>query len=33
MAISDIAQFTFSVITEGGKDIAKLQKDNTEKIE
>lgn len=31
-AIPDVAQFTFSVITEGGKDITKLQKDNTEKI-
>lgn len=30
-AIPDIAQFTFSVITEGGKDIAKLQKENTDK--
>ncbi len=30
-AIPDIAQFTFSVITEGGKDIAALQKDNTGK--
>ncbi|MFH1401446.1 MAG: SIMPL domain-containing protein [Parcubacteria group bacterium] len=30
-AIPDIAQFTFSVITEGGKDIAALQQDNTSK--
>jgi len=30
-AIPDIAQFTFSVITQGGKDIAVLQKDNTNK--
>lgn len=30
-AIPDIAQFTFSVITQGGKDIAALQKENTEK--
>jgi uncharacterized protein YggE len=30
-AIPDIAQFTFSVITEGGKEIAKLQKENTDK--
>ena len=30
-AIPDVAQFSFSVITEGGKDIAKLQKENTEK--
>ena len=31
-AIPDVASFTFSVITEGGKDIANLQKDNTKKI-
>jgi uncharacterized protein len=30
-AIPDIAQFTFSVITEGGKDITALQNDNTTK--
>ena len=30
-AIPDIAQFTFSVITEGGKDIAVLQNNNTDK--
>jgi len=30
-AIPDIAQFTFSVITEGGKNIATSQKDNTDK--
>ncbi|MDD5145774.1 MAG: SIMPL domain-containing protein [Candidatus Pacebacteria bacterium] len=29
--IPDIAQFTFSIITEGGKDIVSLQKDNTDK--
>jgi uncharacterized protein len=29
--IPDIAQFTFGVITEGNKDIAALQKDNTDK--
>lgn len=29
--IPDVAQFTFSVITEGGKDITGLQKENTEK--
>lgn len=29
--VPDIAQFSFSVITEGGKDIAQLQKENTEK--
>lgn len=28
----DIAQFSFSVITEGGTDIAKLQEDNTKKV-
>jgi hypothetical protein len=32
VAIPDVAQFTFSVITQGGKNIAALQKDNTEKI-
>lgn len=31
IAIPDIAQFTFSVITEGGKDITALQEDNTNK--
>jgi uncharacterized protein len=30
-AIPDVAQFTFSVITQGGKDIAVLQSDNTKK--
>lgn len=30
-AIPDIAQFSFSVVTEGGKDIAKLQSENTQK--
>lgn len=30
-AIPDVAQFTFSVITQGGKDIISLQKENTEK--
>lgn len=30
-AIPDIAQFTFSVVTQGGKDIAALQKENTDK--
>lgn len=30
--VPDIAQFTFSVITEGGPDIGKLQTDNTTKI-
>lgn len=32
VAIPDVAQFTFSVITEGDTDIAKLQKENTEKV-
>lgn len=30
-AIPDIANFTFSVITQGGKDISSLQAENTEK--
>jgi uncharacterized protein len=29
-AIPDVAQFTFSIITEGGKDIAALQKENVD---
>lgn len=32
VAIPDVAVFTFSVITEGGKDIAALQGQNTEKV-
>lgn len=32
VAVPDIAQFTFSVITEGGKNVADLQKQNTEKV-
>lgn len=32
VAIPDVAKFSFGVITEGGKDIATLQKDNTTKI-
>ena len=32
VGIPDVAQFTFSVITEGGKDIGKLQQENTEKV-
>lgn len=32
VTIPDVAQFTFSVLTEGGKDIAGLQKMNTEKM-
>ncbi|MFA5954027.1 MAG: SIMPL domain-containing protein [Patescibacteria group bacterium] len=31
VAVPDVAKFTFSVITEGGKDVADLQKKNTEK--
>ncbi|MEK7549212.1 MAG: SIMPL domain-containing protein [Patescibacteria group bacterium] len=31
-AIPDVASFTFSVIIEGNKDITKLQKENTEKV-
>ena len=31
VAIPDIAQFSFSVITEGGKDIAALQQENAQK--
>lgn len=31
-AVPDVAQFSFSVIIEGGKDIVKLQKENTEKV-
>lgn len=32
VAVPDVAQFTFSVITQGKIDIAKLQKENTEKV-
>ncbi len=32
IAIPDIARFTFSVITQGGKDLGDLQQENTEKI-
>jgi len=32
VAIPDVAVFTFSVITEGGKDIAALQAQNTDKV-
>jgi len=32
VAVPDVAQFTFSVITEGGTDIAKLQQSNTAKV-
>jgi len=31
-AIPDIAEFSFKVITEGGKDISSLQTDNTNKV-
>ena len=31
VAIPDVAQFSFSIITEGGKDIAVLQQENTQK--
>lgn len=30
-AVPDVAQFTFSVITEGGKDIAALQQENSQR--
>mgnify|MGYP001605603398 FL=1 len=32
VAIPDVAQFTFSVLTQGGKDLGALQKENTTKI-
>ena len=32
VAIPDVAQFSFSVITEGGKDVGALQSDNTKKM-
>ncbi|MDD4761613.1 MAG: SIMPL domain-containing protein [Candidatus Pacebacteria bacterium] len=32
VVIPDVAEFSFSVITEGGKDVAQLQSDNTEKV-
>lgn len=32
IAKPDIAQFSFSVVSQGGKDIAKLQKENTERV-
>jgi uncharacterized protein YggE len=32
VGIPDVAQFSFSVITEGGKDISALQKDNSGKV-
>jgi len=30
VAVPDVAEFTFSVITQGGKNLAKLQQENTE---
>ena len=32
VAVPDVATFSFSVITEGGKNLGNLQKENTEKI-
>ena len=32
VAIPDVAQFTFSVLTQGGKDLGVLQKENTVKV-
>ncbi|MBI3045947.1 MAG: SIMPL domain-containing protein [Candidatus Harrisonbacteria bacterium] len=32
VAIPDVAQFTFSVLTQGGKNLGELQKENTTKI-
>lgn len=32
VAVPDVANFTFSVITQGGKNVADLQKQNTEKV-
>lgn len=32
ISVPDVAEFTFSVITEGKKDVAALQKTNTEKV-
>lgn len=32
VAVPDVAQFIFSVITQGGKNVADLQKENTEKV-
>lgn len=32
IAVPDVAKFTFSVVTEGGTDLAKLQKENTERM-
>lgn len=32
VAVPDVAEFTFSVITQGGKDLSKLQQENTERV-
>ncbi len=32
ITVPDVAQFTFSVISQGGKDVAKTQMDNTKKV-
>jgi len=32
ITVPDVAQFTFSVISQGGKDVAKTQQDNTKKV-
>src|SRR3989338_607669 len=32
VAVPDVAEFSFSVITQGGKDLGVLQKDNTAKV-
>ena len=32
VSIPDVATFTFSVVTQGGKDLAKIQTDNTDKM-
>src|SRR3989344_3686494 len=32
VAVPDVAQFTFSVLTEGGENLGALQRDNTEKV-
>ena len=32
VAVPDIAEFTFTVLTEGGKDLSALQKENSDKV-
>lgn len=32
ITVPDVAQFTFSVISQGGKDVVKTQQDNTKKV-